>query len=118
MLFESTQPTTKQLIELVEIELELMVLNAKVRFSLDSYDVDDDRVVELKERYIQLGERYTAFCLDSNVNFHPLNSAIVQLHRATAFDFFWKEGVSNALEAYDVKNCDQCASHAICGIHG
>ncbi|EOV0133081.1 hypothetical protein ACOIVT_004257 [Vibrio parahaemolyticus] len=115
---ELNKITTSQFIALAEIELELMVLNAKVRFSLESYDIDDMKVVELKERFSQLGERYTTFCLDNNVNFHPLNSAIVQLHRITAFDFFWKEGVSNALEANEIKNCEQCASQVICGIHG
>lgn len=112
------KPSTTQLITLIEIELELMVLNAKVQCGLESYDVDDEMVMELRERYSQLGEQYTLFCLDSNINFHPLNSAIVQLHRLTAFDFFWKEGVSNALERIAVNNCEQCATHSACGIHG
>ena len=108
-MFESEKPTTTQLFVLIEIELELMVLNAMVRFSLDSsYDIDDMRVLELKERYIQLGERYTTFCLNENVNFHELNLAIGQLHRSTGFDLFWKEGVSNACEAYRFKNHYLC----------
>lgn len=55
------KPSTTQLITLIEIELELMVLNAKVRCGLESYDVDDEMVMELRERYSQLGEQYTLF---------------------------------------------------------
>jgi hypothetical protein len=117
-MFAIEKPSHHQLLTLAEIETDLMILNAKVNICVEDYDLEDDLVSDLITQYEQLGEKYTLFCADNEINFHPINSSIVQLHQATSFNFFWRNGVEQGLTAIEIQHCPECQSNLICGIHG
>jgi hypothetical protein len=118
MFVTKEKPNFNQLITLAEIETDLMLLNAQVKFCIDNDSIEDDLVDALITQYEVLGEKYTVFCAENNINFHPINSSIVQLHQATSFDHFWRNGVDNGLFTISSQGCSQCQSGGICGIHG
>lgn len=105
------------LISLAEIELDLMVLNAKEN-CISDHEIDVELVEELVRNYEHLGEKYTVLCDESGINFHSINSSIVQLHKATSFQESWISGVQNGLEEISVNHCHCCNNDPICGIHG
>lgn len=63
------------LISLAEIELDLMVLNAKEN-CISDHEIDVELVEELVRNYEHLGEKYTVLCDESGINFHSINSSI------------------------------------------